>query len=201
MEESGDNYLPANGQSFHLSFPLIKHGGVWQGLDEASRVGASSEGLDWIDAKVSPRPEIPAFCENTDVPTFTVSPKFWCPGIWQTVPGQCPRLYPYTFQNFKHSQANRRSQSSCPSSPLNTGGRVTPSFLLPITTLFMLCPLLEGVNSATSHTAVWLKALAIPFPLSQLSKDTQEPSFHIKPRCGIFVHNHKIQSWRRLWRT
>lgn len=125
VEESGDNYLPANGQSFHLSFPLIKHGGVWQGLDEASEwVPALRVGLD--QCKVSPRPEIPAFCENTDVPTFTVSPKFWCPGIWQTVPGQCPRLYPYTFQNFKHSQANRRSQSSCPSSPLNTGGRVTP---------------------------------------------------------------------------
>ena len=66
-------YLPMVNH-FHLSFPLIKPRGVWQGLDETSRGRASSEGLDWTDAKVSPRPEIPAFCDNTDIPTFTVSP-------------------------------------------------------------------------------------------------------------------------------
>ena len=66
-------YLPMVNH-FHLSFPLIKPRGVWQGLDETSRWRASSEGLDWTDAKVSPRPEIPAFCDNTDIPTFTVSP-------------------------------------------------------------------------------------------------------------------------------
>lgn len=66
-------YLPMV-DHFHLSFPLIKHQGVWQGLDETSRGRASSGGLDWTDAKVSPRPEIPAFCENTDIATFTVSP-------------------------------------------------------------------------------------------------------------------------------
>lgn len=65
-------YLPMV-DHFHLSFPLMKHQGVWQGLDETSRGRASSGGLDWTNAKVSPRPEIPAFCENTDIATFTVS--------------------------------------------------------------------------------------------------------------------------------
>ena len=40
---------------------------AWEGVP-------APEGLDWNDAKVSPRPEIPAFWENTDIPTFTVSP-------------------------------------------------------------------------------------------------------------------------------
>lgn len=120
----------------HLSSPLITPRGVWQGLDEAPRGRASSEGLDWTDAKVSPRPEIPAFCEKTDTPTFTISPVATLVSRnlanGSRTMSQARLLH---FQNFKHSQTNWRSQTSCPSSPLNAGGRVSPSFLLPITTL------------------------------------------------------------------
>ena len=157
------------------------------------------EGVHWTDAKVLPRPEIPEFCKNTDTPTSTVSPVAHSDaqelGKWfqDNVPGSTPTLFrtsntprptgglrPPVLQVLSAREAESAPPSSCPS-PHS-----------------MPCPLLEGLDSATSHTADWLQGLAFH---SLSHKDTQGPSFHTKSHCGIFVHTHKIQSWRRLWST
>lgn len=126
----------------------------------------------------------------------------WCPGIRQMVPGQCPRLYCYTFQNCKHSQASWRTTCS----PDGGSGGTDPWTLKPCVPSVLQtqeaesCPpsslpsprsacrslFLRGspqpqttaeTCSATSPTALWLKELAFCSLSLNRHKDTQEPSF------------------------
>lgn len=126
----------------------------------------------------------------------------WCPGIWQMVPGQCPRLYSYTFQNCKHSQTNWRTTCSpdggsggtdpwtvkpCVPSVLQTQEAEScppssrPSPRSACRSLFLRCSTQPQTTaetcSATSPTALWLKELAFCSLSHNHHKDTQEPSF------------------------
>lgn len=125
------------------------------------------EGVHWTDAKVSPRPEIPAFCKNTDTPTSTVSPVANSDvqelGRWfqDNVPGSAPTL-------FRTSNTPRPTGGLRPPflQVLSTQEAESPSFLLPVATLRAV-PSSRGARLSHQPHGCLAAGTGIPFPLSQ----------------------------------